>query len=172
MSSADTEWDGLAAALNAYGIFHVVPGKALRRRVPSPPDLYRRLALSGDPRLQEALAVLLLTHPDTANAAQAAIGTLTGTTRDRAMRRYVAAAALQRMWRTRLELALGQQWLIEPAYLHELGLPDLDEEFGEGALWELSRQEEGLYGYDAWNGYRSLMDLGQCRLRGWGKKSA
>lgn len=176
MSRSDAEWDELTAALNAYGVRHVLPGRHPRRgaALPAGVELFRRLAQSEDVRLQESIVVLLLTHPDLAGEARGAIEALTGAQRDRAARRYVAAAALQRMWRTRIELALGSQPLVEAAYLDELGLPDIDEEFGQAALWELSAQEERLYGYNAWAGYTSLMDmfLGQMRLSGWGKKIA
>ena len=86
------------------------------------------------------------------------------------MRRYVAAAALQRMWRTRIELALRRRPLIPPAYLRELGLPPLEEDYGRAALRALSADEEARYGYDAWAGYTSLMDLflSEIELRGWG----
>ena len=40
-----------------------------------------------------------------------------------------------------------------------LELPDLDKDFGETALLDLSNREEEIYGYDAWNGYNSVMDL-------------
>ncbi|MBI3977233.1 MAG: hypothetical protein HY331_03515 [Chloroflexi bacterium] len=173
-STGAAEWDELAAALNAYGVFHVAPTDRARKAVPPIGELYRRLALASDPRLQEAFVVLLLTHPATAGVARAAIDTLTGAAHDRAERRYVAAAALQRMWRTRLALAMGPQPSIPPAYLDELGLPSLEEDFGEAALRRLAEQEQARYGYNAWSGYRSLMDmfLGHCRLRGWGRTRA
>jgi hypothetical protein len=86
------------------------------------------------------------------------------------MRRYVAASALQRMWRTRIELALGPSLLLEPAYLDELGLPPLEDDFGCPTLRALASDEEQRYGYNAWAGYTSLMDLflAEIELRGWG----
>jgi hypothetical protein len=86
------------------------------------------------------------------------------------MRRYVAAAALQRMARTRLAQHLGPRPLIPPAYLDELGLPSLDEEFGRVALLVLADQEQARYGYDAWRTYLNLLDLflGEIRRPTWG----
>ncbi len=170
----DEEWDRLASALNAYGVFHVVPTDDRRPTVIPLVDLYRQLFSAADPRLQEASVVLLLTHAGTAADARAAIGSLAGSTRDRAMRRYVAAASLQRMWRSRLELALGRQPAIEPAYLDCLGLPSLAIGFGETTLRCLAAQEEAIYGYNAWAGYASLMEmfLGHCGLTGWGRRRA
>ena len=69
---------------------------------------------------------------------------------------------------------MGPQPSIAPGYLDELGLPPLEEDFGAATLRRLSKQEGIRYGYNAWNGYQSLMDmfLGQCRLRGWGRRRA
>ncbi|MBI2939560.1 MAG: hypothetical protein HYY04_03910 [Chloroflexi bacterium] len=172
--SDNREWDELTSALQDYGILHVRPGRRTRTRLPSAAPLFRRLAGARAVRLQEASILLLLTHPHLAAAAREAIEGLAGPERDRAMRRYVAAAALQRLWRTRIETEIGRQPLIEPAYLDQLGLPSLDEDFGRRTLYELSRQEESLYGYNAWAGYTSLMELflGEIRLSGWGKMRA
>ena len=169
------EWDPLTTALNRWGIKHVAPGRPRRSGVPrTPRKLFERLACSAEPRLRQAAIFLLLTHPGLAGDAQAAIDGLTGAARDRAMRRYVAAAALQRMARTRIELSLGPQPAIPAAYIDELGLPALDEEFGRAALLELAAQEEALYGYDAWGTYRALLDLflAEIRRAGWGATCA
>lgn len=89
-------------------------------------------------------------HPSgLATEAQAAIDDLPTSQRDLAMRRYVAAAALQRMAQTRIELAIGKKPLVPPAYLEELALPALECEFGRATLLELANDEERRYGYDA-----------------------
>jgi hypothetical protein len=87
------------------------------------------------------------------------------------MRRYVAAAAMQRMARTCIEMQLGPQPDVPARYLDELGLPSLTNEYGRASLLELSQQEEALYGYDAWGTYRSLLDLflAESRRSGWGQ---
>lgn len=172
---AAAEWDRLAAALNAYGVIHIAPTLPPAGAVPlDATELFFALARSADVRLQEAVVLLLLTHPKLAAACTTAIGRLTGRERDRAQRRYVAAAALQRMWRTRVQLALGPQAEIPAAYLEELVLPALDEDFGRVALMRLSEQEEDRYDYNAWAGYTSLMDLflAQIERQGWGKPTA
>jgi hypothetical protein len=168
----DREWDRLAHALNQYGIRHLAPlGGGAAPAQADPETLFRELAKSPDARLQEAAIPLLLTYPQFATSAQAAITGLNGALRDRAIRRYVAACALQRMWRTRLELALGPHPLIPVPYLAELGLPGLDEDYGRAALRALADQESARYGYDAWAGYTSLMDLilSEVDLRRWGR---
>src|SRR5688500_15627640 len=146
----DAEWDALATALNQWGVLHLAPGRIRRSGLPRTlGELYTRLWSTGTSRLHQATVLLLLTHPESAADAQAAIAEFTGTERDRAMRRYVAAAALQRMARTRIAQRLGPRPLIPPAFLDELGLPALDQEFGRETLLAMADQEQTRYGYDA-----------------------
>lgn len=88
-----------------------------------------------------------------------------------AMRCYVAAAALQRSARTRIALTLGPRSDIPPAYLDELDLPSLDEDYGRETLLALSADEEARYGHAAWRGYIALLDLflREIRRQGWGQ---
>ncbi len=170
-SDAMVEWDRLTTALNRRGVIHLAPERQRRVGVPSTArELFGRLALSPESRLQQAAVMLLLTHPHLAADAQAAIDRLDGAARDRAMRRYVAAAALQRMARTRIALQLGVQPPIPAAYVDALGLPSLDEEFGRATLLTMAEQEQGRYGYDAWVTYWALLDrfLTEIRRSGWG----
>jgi hypothetical protein len=173
--AANLEWDRLATALNAYGITHLAPGQpAVGEDLPTDPvDLFYALAVARSVRLQEAAIPLLLTYPELADAAQSAIDRLDGVVHDRAQRRYVAACALQRMWRSRLQLALGEQPLLRPAYIDEMGLPSLEEDYGRLTLRALAAQEEALYGYNAWAGYTSLMDLllNEIERRSWGRRA-
>jgi hypothetical protein len=168
--SAD-EWDELTTALNRWGVLHVAPGAPWQNGVPrSATGLFARLWRSRDPRLQQASVVLLLTHPDLAADARAAIAHLEGVTRERAKRRYLAAAALQRMAKTRIAMRLGPRPLIPEAYLDDFGLPPLDKEFGRETLLALAKQEQGRSGYDAWGTYRTLLDhfLNEIQRRNWG----
>lgn len=169
---ADDEWDVLTSALNDYGVIHVAPGR--RRSVGAPAsatELFERLLTSREARLQQAAILLLLTRPTLAECASTAIQTLIGVARDRGMRRYVAAAALQRMARTRITMQLGPQPDLPALFLEDLGLPGLTDEYGRAALLELSRQEEAVYGYDAWGTYQSLLDLflAESRRAEWGR---
>jgi hypothetical protein len=166
------DWDELATALNRFGIKHVAPARIRRRGVPKTArELFHRLALTGDARLAEASIILLLTHPDLASDARRAIDSIAGPSRDRAMRRYVAAAALQRMARTRISLSLGPRPEIPSAYLDELGLPPLEADFGRATLLALAEGEEARYGHAAWRGYLALLDafLANIRRRDWGR---
>src|SRR5262249_47469492 len=159
------EWDVLAAALNDCGVRHVAPGRWPRGPLPRGRDLIRRLLRAEEVRLQEALIPLLLTHPGLADDARREIDALEGEARDRARDLYVAAAALQQLGRDRIELSLGPKPPIPDAYRAELGLPSLEVDFGERTLWELSRLEEARWGYDAWAGYTSLIDLFLTEIR-------
>jgi hypothetical protein len=163
------EWDRLASALNALGIRYIAPHRRVRGRLPEGAELFRELVSASAVRLQEAIIPLLLTRPDLASAARVAIDDLHGVERDRAMRKYVAAAALQRMWRTRLQQDLGPGPPIAEAYVEELGLPPLDEDYGRATLRALSGQEEARYGYNAWAGYTSLMDMFLAEICGMGR---
>ena len=173
IDGAADEWDVLASALNGRGIRHIAPRRRRKRRF-SDAELFRRLAEADDARLREASVLWLLTDPTVAEAAQDAIAGLDGPVRERAMLRYVAAAALQRMWRTRLEWDLGPRPLIPPSYLAELDLPSLDDDYGRATLLALARREEECFGHDAWAGYTSLMELllGELRSPAWGKPLA
>lgn len=174
-ATSKNDWDTLTAALNGWGIIHVMPSTAIASLAPVPPDeLFARLASSPEPRLQQAVIPLLLTHPHLAADAEAAIDRLAGTRRDRAMRRFVAAAAMQRMARTRIELQLGAQPLLPPTYVDTLALPPLDHDFGRATLLALSSQEHERYGYEAWGTYRTLLDLflAESRRGAWGRRAA
>ena len=169
------EWDVPTTALNRRGIVHVAPGRVRRVGVPRTAlELFDRLFRAHEPRLHQAAIPLLLTHPELSPDARAAIDGLSGDARDRAMRRYVTAAALQRMARTRIQLALGPSPLIPAEYHNELALPSLDDEFGRAALLALSDQEQTRYGYDAWGTYRGFLDLflAEIRRHGWGRRRA
>ena len=172
--SIDDEWDTLVSALNDHGVVHVAPRRRRRSGLPgSASALFEQLLTSREPRLQQAAIILLLTQPALAGSAIEAIHNLTGATRDRAMRRYVAAAAMQRMARTRIAMQLGPQPDLPEQFMQELGLPSLADEYGRSALFELARQEETLYGYDAWGTYSSLLNLflAESRRAGWGRAS-
>jgi hypothetical protein len=172
--NAALEWDTLATALNRYGIRHIAPVQRVTGRLPRGEELFFRLATSSFVRLREAMILLLLTYPDLDVAARSAIERLAGNAGLKAMYYYVAACALQLMWWTRLSSDLGPRRVIQPDYLEDLGLPPLTEDFGRATLLALSNQEEARFGYGAWAGYRSLMDLflGELIDPRWGKTRA
>lgn len=172
------DWDELAAALNAAGIRHIAPGASAAavptQRLPAGSTLIARLLSADDVRLQEASVLLLLTRPNLADTFAAEAEHLPGETGVQAKHRYVAAAALQRMWRSRIAWALGPQALIPARYLDQLGLPDLDQDFGRATLRSLCELAEARWGYDAWAGYTSLLALflNEIEHPAWGKPRA
>ncbi|MFN8525820.1 MAG: hypothetical protein U0821_22190 [Chloroflexota bacterium] len=118
-----------------------------------------------------ASVLLLLTHPGLAADAEATIAQLDEPLRDRAMRRYAAAAALQRMAKTRIQERLGAAPLIPERYRDILAVPSLDEAFGRETLLVVAEEEERRYGYNAWGSYLALLDLflQEIRRKSWGK---
>jgi hypothetical protein len=168
------EWDVLATALNRCGIRHVAPDRWVHRGVPIGQALIRALLTATSIRLQEAVTPFLLTYPERAADVQGVIVTLEGRARERAIGRYVAAAALQRLWRSRLACWLGPQPLIPDAYRSELGLPPLTSNHGEDTLWALAEWERSRWGHNAWAGYTALMDLFLTEITrpGWGGRDA
>jgi hypothetical protein len=153
------EWERLVASLEDYDVRHLSPGVGVDERTTiEPEELLFQLATAQAVRLREAWIPFLLRHPDLAPAAQRALARLDGDLRERAMRRYVVAAALQRLWRSRLSWTLGPQPLLPPAYLDELGLPSLELDFGRETLRAVAMDEERRWGHNAWDGYATLMD--------------
>src|SRR5688572_2768378 len=73
------EWDVLAAALNRWGVDHVVPASpGPHESIPGPAELFERLWRTDDARLHQATVFLLLTHPRLAADARRAIVRLDG----------------------------------------------------------------------------------------------
>jgi hypothetical protein len=150
-------WDELTSALNARGVRHVAPTRAVGSSIDDV-GLFVSLWSSSDARLRESAVALLLVRPELADAAVRAIALLPEPRRERAMMAYVAASALQRMWRTRLGLALGAQPTIPARFLGRWSLPPLEEHHGELTLVAVAELEEATHGYAALTGYHALMD--------------
>lgn len=157
-SGESEEWDALVADLAAYGVDHLWQNRAPANEPRSAEALFAALFESSSPRLHQASAALLLVRPDLAPAAQRAILGLPALPRDRAMRRYMAAAYLQRIARSRLRSLFGDQPELPTTYAAELNLPDAEARFGEHALEVLSDEESRRYGYDAWGTYWRLLE--------------
>jgi hypothetical protein len=149
-AAPETDWDALVDALRGYGVRHLSGGTqdarpgARARGGQSPPEaapLVARLALSPEPRLRRALVPLFLVHPELAGDVREVAGELPGTARDALVRAYVAAVYLQRLWWTRLRRYLGDQPLLPPYWIDELGLPPPEDRFGRVGLAALAERE-------------------------------
>lgn len=139
----NAERETLVAALAENGIRFLAGGNAESRPL-SPRELIAGLARHNDPRLHAALTALLLLHPDWSGYVPSISKTLEGDALVELQVRYMAAVYLQRMWRTRLGLYLGDFQMLPDLYSRELGLPSPEERFGKTGLvaladWHLQR---------------------------------
>lgn len=177
-AAIDTEmatWQPIVEGLHAQGVRHLTLPASTRGTPPPPlPDLIDHLLRASDPRLRQVLVPLLLTHPDYGPLVRERIEYLPSHLVDRARRLYVIAAAAQRMWRSRLQWALGPQVLLAPAFEEDLRTPSLDQEYGEAAFVQVAEDEEALYGYNALAGYEALVDqvLAEMDVGNWGSRGA
>lgn len=152
--------DDLVAALHARGLCYLAPTPTGNERPLTDDELLIGLAQAQDARLRFSLAGLLLVHPLLAERAAALIdGTagksLSDAVRAELKRQYLAAMYLQRMWRTRLRLYLGEAPLIPERYTAESGLPPADALFGELGLRALTAQSP----FNDWSAYEQVVDL-------------
>jgi hypothetical protein len=74
---------------------------------------------------------------------------------DELRRQYAAAMYLQRMWRTRLNLCLGERPLIPERFSAELDLPAADVMYGEMGLRTLTDRSA----FNDWSSYEQVVDL-------------
>ncbi|MDW8396851.1 MAG: hypothetical protein RMM31_11480 [Anaerolineae bacterium] len=152
--------EDLVAALHARGLCYLAPTPTGSERPLSDDELLVGLAAAQDARLRFALAGLLLAHPALAERAAALIDgsaaiALPDSVRAELKRQYLAAMYLQRMWRTRLRLYLGETPLIPERYTAESGLPAADAMFGELGLRALTAQSP----FNDWSSYEQVVDL-------------
>jgi hypothetical protein len=156
--------DLLVAALHARGICYLAPSPQGDEPALTDDELLIGLAASRDGRLRFALAALLLAHPDLAeNAARLAAAQRSphpgmqppDAAWGELRRQYAAAMYLQRMWRTRLSLCIGERSLIPERFSSELDLPAADEMFGEKGLRTLTERSA----FNDWSSYEQVIDL-------------
>jgi hypothetical protein len=153
----------LVAALHARGICYLAPSPQGDEPPMTDEDVIIGLAASRDGRLRFALAALLIVHPVLAGVAARLVETRSGASAlrppewawDEIRRQYVAAMYLQRMWRTRLSLCLGERPLIPERFSVELGLPAADTMYGEMGLRTLTDRSP----FNDWSSYEQVIDL-------------
>ena len=157
MSNAAIPHDDLVAGLHAREVCYLAPTPAGDEPPLSDDALIVGLAQSKDGRLRFALAALLLRHPALADeVARLADHERHPKTRDELRKQYVAAMYLQRLWRTRLRLCLGEESpLIPERFLAEMNLPPADEMFGERGLRELCERSP----FNDWSSYEQAVTL-------------
>ncbi len=164
--------DFLVAALHWRDICYLAPTPQGHEPHLTDEELIVGLAGSRDGRLRFALAALLLRHPDIAPIAEHLVTSRTidldGSTEhqdlpveipdavwDEIRRQYVAALYLQRLWRTRLRMCLGESPLIPERFTKTLGLPSPDEMNGERGLRALTDDRT----FNDWSSYEQVVEM-------------
>jgi hypothetical protein len=150
----------LVSALRASGLNWLAPGDAHGEPIPDA-VLVASLALHEDPRLRAALTGLFILRPELASCLAEILQQLDLPARHELMARYMAAVYLQRFWRTRLGLYLGNFAELPDLYSQLLNLPDADEGFGKIGLHRLAnwhQQNEAVI-YNRLAEYRQQIDL-------------
>jgi hypothetical protein len=154
----------LVAALHARGICYLAPSPNGDEPALSNAELMVGLAASQDGRLRFALAALLLVHPELAGLAAHLIETCDAKSIGKPVppkvweelrKHYVAAAYLQRMWRTRLAFYYGEQPDIPDRFTESLNLPKSTVMFGEMGLRMLTERSP----YNDWSSYEQVIDM-------------
>jgi hypothetical protein len=151
--------DRLIAELRARGVAYLSGGRTpgLDKAVAAAPlagaDLLHYLADSNEPRLRDATIALFLLHPELADAVSAVALETTDKTEgfaravsEQSVVLALAATYLQRMWRTRLGLALGPVPWLPPRHWRERGLPAPWILHGEQGLCALAERERDRRG--------------------------
>ena len=157
--------DHLVAALHARGICYLAPSPHGDEPALTDAELMLGLAASRDGRLRFALAALLLVHPE-GLAGHAAHLIETCDTKgigqpappkawEELRKHYVAAAYLQRMWRTRLAFHFGEQLDIPDRFTESLNLPKANVMHGEMGLRMLTERSP----YNDWSSYEQVIDM-------------
>jgi hypothetical protein len=126
--------DRLIAELRARGVDFLTGGRdeAIGTEVaarPLPPaELLRRLASCREPSIRDATIALLLLHPELAADLPPTVPSPADPIASQLAVLALAAVYLQREWRVRLVLALGERSPLPARYWHEWHLPDPDTE--------------------------------------------
>jgi hypothetical protein len=147
----------LVAALRERGVDWLAPSDAS-----GPPlddaTLIARLAAHADPRLRAALTGLFLLQPHLAEALKQAEAQLGAQARNELVARYMAAVYLQRYWRTRLSLCLGDTTELPDYFSQALELPPAVAGFGKPGLHALAEwhQAHSRMPYDRLSEYMQV----------------
>ncbi|MBF6589399.1 MAG: hypothetical protein IVW57_02570 [Ktedonobacterales bacterium] len=124
--------DRLIAELRSHGIAFLTGGRdaTLDAEVARDPlataELLDQLARCEEPSVRYAVIALLLLHPDLADSLPSDSPDVAESARERLIVMALAAIYLQRMWRSRLTLALGPIPWLPARFWRARGLPDPD----------------------------------------------
>ena len=154
------ERDDLVAALHERGVCYLAPTPTGGERALTDEELLIGLSQTKDARLRFSLAGLLLVHPTLASICAELIEArhirfLPKNVLAELQKQYLAAMYLQRMWRTRLRMAIGEQPLIPERFTQDLALPSADAMHGEMGLHHLVDSSP----FNEWSSYQQVIDL-------------
>lgn len=127
------ERETLVAALRARGVDYLMSDGGSGNTL-SDQDLITHLVTHEDARLRSALTGLFLLHPELAPLAATLADTLPPDARIELQARYMAAAYLQRFWRTRLEIYNLTTPDLPDLFSAALGLPAANVMYGKPGL--------------------------------------
>lgn len=129
--------DTLVAALRARGVDYLMSDGGLGNPL-SDQALITSLAAHEDARLRSALTALFLLHPELAPLVATLAEALPPDARTELQARYMAAAYLQRFWRTRLEIYNLTAPDLPDLFSAALGLPAVEVMYGKPGLHALA----------------------------------
>ncbi len=161
--------ESLVAALRDQGITYLAPSDAVATQVPKTHEkLLQALLHQHDSRLRLAIVPLLLRHPEISESVLALAARLDAELSLELQTLYMAAVYLQRNWRSRLSIYLGDMPLLPNLFSHQMGLPLPDERFGKTGLVELADawQARSKYPFDRLRALDNTIELfiGQLKL--------
>jgi len=128
----------LVAAMREHGVDWLAPSDAPGGGSIEPATLVASLAAHDDPRLRAALTGLFILRPEFSALVAEVRQALEPTACDEMSARYMAAAYLQRLWRTRLGLYLEDSPELPDLYSESLGLPLANQGYGKPGLLALA----------------------------------
>ncbi|HEY8286854.1 MAG TPA: hypothetical protein VIJ28_20885 [Chloroflexota bacterium] len=144
--------DSLIDQLAEYGITYITGGQGAGNHLdtnsrphannPAAVRLFAELSDAPAVRVADAMVALLLRHPELAPQAREVLNSLEPWHPQYRLflARFLAAAALQRIWRFVLDIYRGSQAIIDVADLcRMLDLPNAEQDHGEALLAAVSR---------------------------------
>ena len=154
--------ESLVAELRKRDIKFLAPSDARAiEPISSNEDLMVALLASSDARLQLALTLLFIRHPELADGVSTLVRKLSPLQALELQTLYMAAVYLQRLWSTRLSFYLGEFSLLPDLYSSQLDLPPADERFGKAGLYALAEawMARSSYPFNRLASLNKMMDL-------------
>jgi len=160
--------EALAATLAQLDVHYLRTSTASEPLPVDPAVLIAAVAQYPSPRVREALIPLFLRHPEFAIHVPDLVATLPPMAGMTLRHLYTAAVYLQRLWRGKLEMYLGNGPLL-PDYFgqSEWGLPAPTEHYGEAGLRVLAEHLRAKTGDNWLSTYQTVMSfyLNQLKLK-------